>query len=374
MTESEMMSTLMDQIQKSIKNLKQLNLMVVGKTGVGKSTLINSVFHENLVETGVGRPVTQGLQEISKEDFPLHLWDTQGFEIGRGNYADILKNITDEIAKRNKELKLDQRIHCIWYCISTPSHRVEDAEIEAIRGFIKTNVPVIIVLTQSFSKTQAKEMQNHLKHDYPDLPVSQIVPVLAQDYEFDEDRVVLASGLDRLGEVMEQVLPEELRDSLENAQKASLKSKRQKAYAVVVSSAAAAAAEAAVPVPLADSAMMIPTQMTMLGSITALFSTSVTKGMLRGLVSTVIGSMGATVAGKTIFANALKLIPGLGSVAGGAISATTASALTVAVGTGYVELMSAVYTGEIKKEVLGTEEGKKLFRHYVKNYKKYKPE
>ena len=44
-----------DEIGKRVKNLKTLNIMVVGKSGVGKSTLINSLFRGNFAETGLGR-------------------------------------------------------------------------------------------------------------------------------------------------------------------------------------------------------------------------------------------------------------------------------------------------------------------------------
>jgi len=39
-------------INDKVRNLKTLNIIVAGKTGVGKSTLINGVFRENLAETG----------------------------------------------------------------------------------------------------------------------------------------------------------------------------------------------------------------------------------------------------------------------------------------------------------------------------------
>ena len=40
-------------IAEKIKNLKTLNIIVAGKTGVGKSTLINAVFRDKLAETGM---------------------------------------------------------------------------------------------------------------------------------------------------------------------------------------------------------------------------------------------------------------------------------------------------------------------------------
>lgn len=49
-----------------IKNLHTLNIIVAGKTGVGKSTLINAVFKDKLAETGMGKPVTTHMRKITK--------------------------------------------------------------------------------------------------------------------------------------------------------------------------------------------------------------------------------------------------------------------------------------------------------------------
>ena len=70
-------------ISEKVRNLKNLNIIVAGKTGVGKSTLINSMFRENLAETGIGKPVTQHMRKISKKGVPLNIYDTKGFELGK---------------------------------------------------------------------------------------------------------------------------------------------------------------------------------------------------------------------------------------------------------------------------------------------------
>ena len=63
------------------KKMGHVNLVIAGKTGVGKSTLINAAFRENIAETGIGRPVTDEMRLYKKEDFPLRIYDTIGLEL-----------------------------------------------------------------------------------------------------------------------------------------------------------------------------------------------------------------------------------------------------------------------------------------------------
>lgn len=88
-----------DAINEKIQNLSTLNIIVAGKTGVGKSTLINAVFKDELAETGMGRPVTDHMRKITKKDIPLAIYDTRGFELGKDVQEDVKKEVFATINK-----------------------------------------------------------------------------------------------------------------------------------------------------------------------------------------------------------------------------------------------------------------------------------
>lgn len=355
-------------IAEKIKNLKTLNIIVAGKTGVGKSTLINSVFKDKLAETGMGKPVTNHMRKITKKGIPLAIYDTRGFELGKEVQEEVKKEVIDTISKGLATQDINKAIHCIWYCINTASNRVEPEEIEWIKELSKDNqitqVPIIIVLTQSFSKKKAQEMRQTLLNE--NLDVVQIIPVLAEDYEIEDLGTAKAYGLDILIKVMGEVLPDELLDTLHNVQIASIEEKKRYAQAVVATAAVAAAGEGAAPIPFSDCALMVPTQVGMIASITVIFGFDVNKSIITALLSSTIGAGGATVLGKTVVSNIVKFIPGIGTVAGGAISAGTASVITAALGEAYIGIMELVFKGDMSINDIGTAAGKETMKDLFK--------
>lgn len=362
-----------DAINEKIQNLSTLNIIVAGKTGVGKSTLINAVFKDELAETGMGRPVTNHMRKITKKDIPLAIYDTRGFELGKDVQEDVKKEVFDTINKGLATKDINKAIHCIWYCINTASNRIEPEEIEWLRELSRENhvtqVPIIVVLTQSISRKNAEKMRQMILDE--NLDIIQVIPVLAKDFEIEDVGIVKSFGLEKLIEVMGEALPDELLDTLQHVQIASLSEKKRRASKVVATAALAATGQGAAPIPFADATLLIPTQVGMIASITVIFGFDVNKSVITALLSSTIGSGGATLLGRAVVANILKLVPAAGSIAGGAISAATAGVITAALGSAYIAFMELVYKGEMNIEDLTSKEGKEtianIFKENLKN-------
>ena len=373
MKPQDMAEIIMKKIKEAKNSMIRFNLMILGKTGVGKSTLINNVFSEPLADIGVGKPVTSDIRKYEKDDFPLSIYDTPGLELSGENAADhllsdIKKTVNDGFRTRDPS----QAIHCIWYCVSTPSHRFEDAEKNFITRLAAEteNMPIIVVLTQSYSKTDAKELKAEIEKE--NLPITQVVPILASNYDIDEEYVAKAFGLDKLIEVTNNAIPDAVKNTLTAVQKVNLKMKQAKAHIIVAASATTAAATGAIPIPFSDALLLVPEQVGMLASITAVFGLPIGKSAISAIISSTIGPVGATVLGKTIVSGIFKMIPGAGSVAGGVISGSVAAAITAALGEAYVGMLSMIATGEMKTEELDTLRGKKLMKRIFRDRLKVK--
>lgn len=312
---------------------------------------------------------------MSLNSVPLAIYDTRGFELGKEVQAEVKKEVVDTISKGLATQDINKAIHCIWYCINTASNRIEPEEIEWLKELSMENqitqVPIIVVLTQSFSKKKAQEMRQSLLNE--NLDIIQVIPVLAEDYEIEDLGIAKAYGLDVLIKVMGEALPEELIDTLQHVQIACLEEKKRRAQAAVATAAVAAAGEGATPIPFSDCALLIPTQVGMIASITVIFGFDVNKSIITALLSSTIGAGGATVLGKTVVTNLIKLIPGAGTIVGGAISAGTAGVITAALGESYIGIMELVFKGEMSIDDIGTKKGKETMTNLFKqNLKKSK--
>lgn len=163
-------------------------------------------------------------------------------------------------------------------------------------------------------------------------------------------------------------------DYLNAEQQYEYKMMLEKADNAVLTAVAATAATGAVPIPFADAPLLVAEQVSMMVAINAIFKIDVKKDALKSLVMAALGVGGATVLGKTVATNLIKMIPVAGSVVGGAVSAGTAGVITLALGKAYIQVCKAIKMGELDLSDLtkkaGMERLKKEFKEQLNANKK----
>ena len=137
--------------------VEHINILILGATGVGKSTLINAILKEEICPTGQGKPVTKGEPKYyisNKEEGSqkyIRLADSRGIEKDEYGVKAVVNSAKNFIQNRLETKDPDQYVHLIWYCIT--GSRFEDIEqkslIELSKLYTEKNLPIIVVYTQA---------------------------------------------------------------------------------------------------------------------------------------------------------------------------------------------------------------------------------
>ncbi len=319
--------------------LGRFNVLICGKTGVGKSTLINAIFGQDVAATGNGVPVTMATEYFAHDRLPLGVFDSQGFETGQSG-DEILSRLTADIRQR-RDRPIAEQVHVVWYAVRAGDRRFERSQADFVRGLAATGLPVILVMTQvpmrdGLIHPDSLELADVIRrYDLPIRPPGHVVLTNARDDDWTTPQI---HGLHELLDATAGVIPESVRAALEAAQRIDFERKRRRARIIIRGASAAAASTCAVPLPVADSAALFPVQMGMLAGISAAYGVPTPSGRLASAFGSIILASGAATVGRYVAGSVLKLVPGIGSITGYAIKASVASSVTLAMGYGWMSV------------------------------------
>lgn len=168
----------------------QLNIMVVGRSGLGKSTLINSLFSSRLAESS-GRKHPADVENKTTEikvsshilaennvRLNVNVIDTPGFGDQVNNdrcWEPLVKYIKEQhsqylrkelTAQRSKFIN-DTRVHCVLYFIPPKVQRLRDLDLEALRRLTEVaNVIPVISKSDSLTLDERSELKRILQNDF----------------------------------------------------------------------------------------------------------------------------------------------------------------------------------------------------------------
>ncbi|XP_040186085.1 septin-9 isoform X1 [Rana temporaria] len=192
--------------KKAMKQGFELNIMVVGQSGLGKSTLINTLFKSKVSRKSVQPtaeeriPKTIEIKSITHEieekgvRMKLTVIDTPGFgdHINNENcWMPIMKFINDQYEKylqeevninRKKRIP-DTRVHCCIYFIPATGHSLRPLDIEFMRRLSKVvNIVPVIAKADTLTLEERDYFKQRIRQDLQNNGID-IYP----QKEFDED-------------------------------------------------------------------------------------------------------------------------------------------------------------------------------------------
>lgn len=344
------------QYQELKNQVKSPNVLLLGQTGVGKSSLVNCIFGKELARISNVKPETRGFHEFKQEGLPVNIIDSEGYELETcGQYKTLLENYINE-----NFTDLTKQIHIAWFCININSNRVLPFELETIQYLQSKNIPVCVVFTQCDNDTPEGSIAHSLadvikKRFGAGIQCFQVCNDPEINKELDVDALLKWSE--------ENISDDNLKLGFVIAQKASIEKKYEKAYSRIKYYAGAAAAIAAIPIPGSDAPLLVAEQTKMAADIFTIYGLD---NSLSSVVKNVISGQVVSLLGKTVAGNLLKFIPGLGSIAGAAINAGVASTITYSLGAGLCKLAKSAVEAcldgddELLKQIFSNENIEKI--------------
>lgn len=326
------------------------NVLVIGNSGVGKSTLINAVLGEDRAETSWGSTgTTRELKLYEVDDLPFRLIDTVGFEptwLKEKLAINSVNKWSRESAKKGNE---DTGINIIWFCVDGTANKLFIKALENLSRATKiwNSIPVVVVITKSYSEPDRPKniemVHNAFAKQKRTKNVCKVVPVVASTFTLNDTAYAPPYGINELIDFTIEIMPEGIKANQKDLSRFKLIRKRSFAHSVVGAATLAGVVVGAVPVPFSDALILGPTEFAMVSAIAGIYQINKNE-QFKQLVNRMIQAGTIGVAAKTAL-SALKAIPGI-NIAASAANAVVAGVFISLLGEASVYIFEQIYLGE----------------------------
>ncbi len=326
------------------------NVLVIGNSGVGKSTLINAVLGEDRAMTGYGsKGTTNELEVYESEMLPFRVIDTIGFEptfLQEQKAIFAVKKWSHDSAKEGKH---DNQINVIWFCVDGASRKVFPKAIESMlrATAMWKSVPIIVVITKSYSAKERKENIKMVEEVFASQKryaknLKKVIPVVAATYELDDTAFAPPIGLTELIDATNELMPEGLQAGLQDLASFKLNRKRMLAHGLVGMATVSGTVVGAIPIPVADGAILTPLEMAEVLGIAKIYGIK-EDDKAKKFFDELIKAGTVSVAAKTTI-SMLKAIPGI-NIAASVLNAVIAGCFVAGLGESTIYACEQVYLG-----------------------------
>jgi len=345
------------------------NVLVIGNSGVGKSTLINAVLGEKVAETSWGTTgTTKELKTYENEEVPFRIIDTVGFEpsfFKEVTAINAVKKWSKDAAKNGED---DKKINTIWFCVDGTSRKLFAKTIKdlSLATKIWESVPIIVVITKSYSVPERKENIQMVQNAFAKQKISKnlydVIPVVASTYVLNDTAFAAPEGIAELIDITNNCLPEGIKAADRDINTFKLKRKNVLSQSLIGTVTTAGVVVGAIPIPFADAAILTPIEIAEVNALAGIYEigkSEESKNFINSIIE--VGTVGT--AAKALI-SAIKAIPGI-NIAGAVLNAVIAGSIVCTIGETSRYLFEQVYLG--KKTVDDIDWAKKILESKLAN-------